>query len=69
MSSTKVEISCSGFPLIATIVLAILKVTGIINVTWWWVFCPLWIPAAIVFAAVLVIFILVLIYAIISVFK
>ena len=38
-----------------TIVFVILKVMGYIDWSWWWVFAPLWIPAAILAFALLVI--------------
>jgi len=34
--------------LIATFVLAILKLTGSITISWWWVFSPIWLPFAII---------------------
>jgi len=40
-----------GFCGILTIIFVVLKALGYITWSWWWVFAPLWIPAA--FVAVL----------------
>jgi Transmembrane Fragile-X-F protein len=39
--------SSIGFPAVLTIVFIILKLTHFITWSWWWVFAPLWISAAI----------------------
>ena len=31
--------------IIATFVLISLKLSGAMSVSWWWIFCPLWIPS------------------------
>lgn len=44
-------ITFSGLLLVAFIVL---KLTGVISWSWWWVMAPLWIPAAIMLLFVIV---------------
>ena len=46
---------------ILTIVFIILKLTGVISWSWWWVFAPLWIPVVFVLAIVAIVGIVVLI--------
>lgn len=41
----KLEIG-SGMLVFLTCILCILKVTNYINIPWFWVFCPIWIPVA-----------------------
>ena len=36
------------------VVFLILKLTGVITWSWWWVTCPLWGPWAFVFALVII---------------
>jgi hypothetical protein len=51
----KLRISISPF---LTLFFILLKVTGVIDWSWWWVLCPLWLPlAGILLAVVLLIFI------------
>ncbi len=37
-----------------TIAFIVLKLCGVINWSWWWVFAPIWIPLALVMVLVLV---------------
>lgn len=39
---------------ILTSALAALKVLGIISISWWWVFLPIWLPLMMVVAFILV---------------
>mgnify|MGYP003591974137 CR=1 FL=1 len=32
--------------LLFSIILIIVKVTGLINISWWWILLPLWLPAS-----------------------
>ena len=57
MSDQKVEIRGPGLLSLVFIVFLVLKLTGVITWSWWWVTAPLWIPFAIVFIVVAVIFI------------
>ena len=42
-------------PLSLTIILAILKVSGYLPISWWWITCPLWItPATLLILAAIV---------------
>lgn len=43
-----------GLDIILFIVFLILKLTGEIDWSWWWVTSPLWIPVAIVFAVFII---------------
>ncbi len=49
----------NSFPwvLVFTFILAVLKVTGIANITWWVVFAPLWVLALIVIGFLAMVFI------------
>lgn len=31
-----------------TVVFAVLKLAGVIHWSWWWVFCPIWLPIVVV---------------------
>ena len=44
------------------IVFLVLKLTGYIDWSWWWVTAPLWIPVLIVLGILLVVFIIALFY-------
>ena len=50
--STKVQVGSSGIGLetILFIIFLILKLTGNITWSWWWVTAPLWIPCVILIA-------------------
>lgn len=52
--------------LVFTFILAVLKVTGIANITWWVVFAPLWILALIFVGVIVVTFIVALAIALIE---
>ena len=45
-----ITIHLGGWPLLVTIVLCMLKLTGVINISWWWCFCLIWLPFAILLA-------------------
>ena len=49
MKDSKITLNISGWPLLVTVLLCILKLTGIINISWWWCFCLFWLPFAILF--------------------
>lgn len=44
-------------------VFAVLKLTGVIAWSWWWVTAPIWIPAALAFIVVILFLVLVNYYA------
>lgn len=37
-----------GFGTVLFIVFLVLKLTGVVTWSWWWVFSPLWIPAVVI---------------------
>lgn len=45
-----------GVPLgmVLFIVFLILKLTHVINWSWWWIFSPIWIPAALIFLILII---------------
>jgi len=49
-----------GFPGLLTIVFIVMKLTGYIAWSWWWVLSPLWIPAVI---GVLILMIMIIVAA------
>ena len=54
-SSKKSTAGGVGFCGLLTIAFIVLKLTGVIAWSWWWVLAPLWIPAAIVIILVMLI--------------
>lgn len=68
MSESKTIAPSRGFPTlgILTILLVLLKAFGTITWSWWLVLAPLWAPAAIVFAVLVVTLAVVLLSAISS---
>lgn len=48
------------------IVFLILKLTGTITWSWWWVTAPLWIPVAIVVACLIIVGFIVLVYNVLA---
>lgn len=68
MSNDKITINLGGWPLLITAALCILKLTGVITISWWWCFCLFWLPFAILFGLIgiaLFIFVVVMIVALI----
>ena len=51
-----------GFGGLLTIVFIVLKLTKVIDWSWWWVTCPLWIPVAL-FVVLVIIVLLIRIFA------
>lgn len=45
---------CSSFLLLLFFVFLVLKLTGTIDWSWWWVFSPLWLPGALLVAVLAV---------------
>ena len=43
-----------GFPGLLTITFIVLKLTGVIAWSWWWVLAPMWMPLAIGLVALVV---------------
>ena len=44
-------------PMIIIFILALLKILNIINISWTWVFCPIWIPM-LLFVGILVLIVI-----------
>ena len=57
MSEKQITPINSGILTMMFIVFLTLKLTGNIDWSWWWVTSPLWLPIAILFTVVLVLFI------------
>ena len=55
--SSKRRFSLSIAPFL-TAVFILLKVTGVVDWTWWWVFSPLWIPVVAILLGVITILII-----------
>ena len=55
-----------SFTQVLTIAFIVLKLMNVITWSWWWVLSPLWIPAAIILGAGVIIFIVSIILAIIG---
>jgi hypothetical protein len=50
--SKNITISFGQWPLIITMLLCLCKVTGVLNISWLWCCCPIWLPFAIVFGII-----------------
>lgn len=55
MSSNSSSSTGIGFCGLLAIVFITLKLTNVIAWSWWWVVAPLWVPAALVVAIILVV--------------
>lgn len=62
MSDSKVSVGGISFTSLLTIVFIVLKLTGNIDWSWWWVLSPLWIPTAFVLLCVAVVFVIYVIF-------
>lgn len=47
-----------GFAFLIFAVLFVLKVTGVTDMSWWWITCPLWIIPAAIAAIIIMLFII-----------
>lgn len=45
------------------VILAVLRITGIIALPWWWITAPIWAPAALALILVIVFFVMIGYYA------
>ena len=68
MSDSKSTVSSSGIGIggAVFIVFLVLKLTGHITWSWWWVTSPLWIPVGIALAIIAVILIIAVIIALLN---
>lgn len=55
MEKTKVVYNGIGFPGLLAVAFIILKLCGIIEWSWVWVLCPIWIPFVITFVLLFII--------------
>lgn len=46
----KITYGSSAF--VITALLCVLKVAGILTISWWWCFCLFWLPFAVIFAII-----------------
>ena len=49
---SKVSINYGSGTIIITALLCILKLIGVLSISWWWCFCLIWLPFAIVFGII-----------------
>lgn len=57
MSDNNINIS-GGWSLFITALLCILKLTGVISISWWWCLCLIWLPIALIFAIIGIFFVI-----------
>jgi hypothetical protein len=57
--NTNIKAKITGIPVLAlvTIVLMVLKLTGVVSWSWWAVTAPIWVPLAIAIIVILVVLI------------
>ena len=61
--SDKINIQTGSFASLLTVAFIVLKLTGYINWSWWWVLSPLWISLGLFFGILAVISIILIIIA------
>lgn len=61
------KITVSSATIFITALLCILKLIGILNISWLWCFCLVWLPFAILLGLMALIAVIIVIYAIIYV--
>lgn len=61
------KITVSSATLLITALLCVLKVTGILNISWLWCFCLVWLPFAILIGIMGLIALMIVLYAIVYV--
>ena len=49
---SKVSINYGSGTIIITALLCILKLIGVLSISWWWCFCLIWLPFAILFGLI-----------------
>ena len=62
MSNSSKSSGGIGIGMILFLIFLVLKLTGNIDWSWWWVTCPLWISAGIAFVCLILVFLLTYIY-------
>ena len=63
---SKVSINYGSGTIIFTALLCLCKVTGVLNISWWWCFCLFWLPFALLFTFIAGIVALVVVFLLIS---
>lgn len=58
------KIEVTRTPIFITALLCILKLIGMLNISWFWCFCLVWLPFAIFLSLIALIVIIIIIYAI-----
>lgn len=66
---SNIKINISGGTVLITGLLCILKLTGILTISWWWCFCLFWLPFEIVLALLGLLFIICVPYIIYLIIK
>jgi len=56
-----INISLGGPAMMLTIILIILRITNVIQISWWWIFSPLWLPLAIAIGIVVILMLIIII--------
>ena len=69
MSNNNKVVVHSPIYMILFIVFLVLKLTNVINWSWWWVTAPLWIPVSIVLVLLIIAIVILGIIAIIELFS
>ena len=49
---SKISINYGRGTIILTALLCILKLIGVLSISWWWCFCLIWLPFAILFGLI-----------------
>ena len=68
VAQSSVIASAGSWPIatILTIIFVVLKLTDVIDWSWWWVFAPLWISAAVSIVVLMLVFLGFVIYYIVK---
>ena len=66
---SKVSINYGSGTIIFTALLCLCKVAGILNISWWWCFCLLWIPLAIMLGICLLVVLFAVVAGLIIIIK
>jgi hypothetical protein len=46
-------------PVSATLLMFVLQVTGVIDISWWWILAPIWLPPALILGLLIIVWLLV----------
>jgi len=63
----KISIDFSDGTVFITFLLCILKLTGVLTISWWWCFCLFWLPFAILFGIIGLLILIIIPYALIGI--